>query len=144
LDPFSAFSNGKTDETGKPLSDYAYAMKLLNLRPEKIYGMGGALVKSSLSSTQRPSGWHRPHRRVLHVLQRHLYEPSQFRSRHPLPDQDRSRNRFPLGPRLVADLSNLWFTVRWTGQVKPQFSETYIFETVSTRCEALGQRPIAH
>src|SRR5882672_7316578 len=48
LDPFSAFSNGKTDETGKPLSDYAYAMKLLNLRPEKIYGMGGALVKSSL------------------------------------------------------------------------------------------------
>ena len=33
------------------------------------------------------------------------------------------------GARPYAQLSNGFYTVRWTGQVRPQYSETYVFET---------------
>jgi hypothetical protein len=36
---------------------------------------------------------------------------------------------FTWGPAITPNLSNGNYTVRWTGQVEPQYSETYFFET---------------
>jgi hypothetical protein len=129
LDPLNAFSNGQKDANGKPLNDYAYAMRRLNFQP-RTYGIGDTLAKSDLflyakdltDGTGLTGEYYtnssRFYTNVVNFNPSNLF----WVTNDAVVD-------FRWSPALNPNLSNKFCTVRWTGQVRPQFTEAYVFET---------------
>jgi uncharacterized protein (DUF1800 family) len=132
LDPLNSFSNGHTDEQGRQLSDAAYAARFLNLQP-RGYGLGdspapgglGSLVLITTSDTAGSglTGQYfmfssATYPSVVNFNPTNLF----LTTNNPVID-------FRFGPGVTPNLSNISATVRWTGQVQPQFNEAYVFET---------------
>jgi Protein of unknown function (DUF1800)/PA14 domain/CHRD domain/Bacterial TSP3 repeat/Putative Ig domain len=129
LDPFKPFSNGEKDANGKPLTDSAYAMRRLNFQP-RTYGIGDAPAKADLflyakdfsDGTGLTGEYYTNSSRIYTNIAN--FNPANLF----LVTNDAAID-FRWGPATTPNLSNQFCTVRWTGQVKPQFTEAYVFET---------------
>ena len=129
LDPFNAFSNGEKDTNGNPLNDYAYAMRRLNFQA-RTYGIGDTATKTDLllyakdfsDGTGLTGEYYTNASRIYTNLAN--FNPANLF----LVTNDAVID-FRWGPTTTPNLSNKFCTVRWTGQVRPQFTEAYVFET---------------
>ena len=129
LDPLNAFSNGQKDSNGKPLNDFQYAMRRLNFQP-RTYGLGDSVTKPDLYlyakdlsdgtglTGQYYTNSSRTYTNVANFNPTNLF----WVTNDAVVD-------FRWGPALNPNLSNKFCSVRWTGQVRPQFTEAYVFET---------------
>ena len=129
LDPLNAFSNGEKDANGKPLSDSVYAMRRLNFQA-RTYGIGDAPAKPDLflyakdfSDGTGLTGEYYTNSSRIYTNMANFNPANLF-----LVTNDAVID-FRWGPATTPNLSNQFCTVRWTGQVKPQFTEAYVFET---------------
>jgi len=129
LDPFNAFSNGEKDANGKPLNDYAFALRRLNFQP-RTYGVGDTVAKSDLFLYAKDftdgtglTGEYYTNSSKIYTNVANFNPANLF-----LLTNDAVID-FRWGPATTPNLSNKFCTVRWTGQVRPQFTEAYVFET---------------
>jgi hypothetical protein len=129
LDPLNPFSNGEKDANGKPVSDYAYAMRRLNFQP-RTYGIGGTVAKADLVIYPKDltdgtglTGQYYTNSSRIYTNVANFNPTNLF-----LVTNDAVID-FRWGPGMTPNLSNAYCTVRWTGQVRPQFTEAYVFET---------------
>jgi hypothetical protein len=147
LDPLNAYSNGHVDGSGQPLNDYQYIMgklasqSLANLMVNpakaslsksqvtlipagKAGGKVSLVVYPSVSSTGTGlTGQYYNGSNPIYTNAANFYPGNQFfTTNDPVID-------FRWGPGMSPNLSNTLATVRWTGQVEPLYSETYVFET---------------
>src|ERR1041385_420651 len=129
LDPLNAFSNGQTDAQGRPINDYVYAMRRFNLQP-RSYGPGDAAIGGSLVliTTQDATGTGLTGQYFMFSSPDYTNTVN-FNPANLFLTTNDAVIDFRWGPASTPNLSNISFTVRWTGQVQPQFSETYFFET---------------
>jgi uncharacterized protein (DUF1800 family) len=132
LDPFSPNSNGKMDAKGQALSDLAYARQWL---------AAATLKQQSVVSASQPT------KETLIIypkagstgagLTGHYYtnssatyaSPANFNPTNLFLTTNDGMINFTWSPAVTPNLSNGFYTVRWTGQVEPQYSEAYVFET---------------
>jgi uncharacterized protein (DUF1800 family) len=127
LDPFSATSTA--DASGQAQGDYAHAVNLLQASLQKLPSVvtaSGGSFAIYLSGATAGSG-----------LTAEYYTNASSTYSSPLNFDPTNRFHtatdpvvdFVWGPATSPNLSNGFYTVRWTGQVEPQYSETYTFET---------------
>lgn len=129
LDPLNAFSNGQKDANGKPLNDYAYAMRQLNFQP-RTYGMGDALAKSDLLIYPKDLSDGTGLTGEYYTNSSRIYtNVANFNPGNLVLVTNDAVIDFRWGPAVSPNLSNKFYSVRWTGQVRPQFTEAYVFET---------------
>jgi hypothetical protein len=143
LDPLSPTSNGHVDGNGRKLTDYEFAMNRLaaqglaglasgplKLTPRTSYAPGTGSARPSLAvypaaaaTGSGLTGDYFTNASVVYSSLTNFNPASLF-----LTTNDPAID-FVWGPGLAPNLSNLWCTVRWSGQVEPEFSETYVFQT---------------
>jgi hypothetical protein len=135
LDPFSAFSNGQTDGQGNPINDYAYAVNWLNAALSKTPGQiiskasvgpakaGLVIYAPSGASGNGLTGEYFTNSSATYSNSANFNPANLFLTTNDLVID------FRWGPATTPNLSNGFYTVRWTGQIEPQYSETYVFET---------------
>lgn len=130
LDPFSANSSTEADANGKPVGDYAHAVNLLQASLQKlpfvVTANGGGSFAIYLSGGTTGSGLTAEY----YTNASSTYtSPFNFNPTNLFLTTDDPVVDFVWGPATSPNLSNGYYTVRWTGQVEPQFSETYTFQT---------------
>jgi len=143
LDPFSAYSNGQRDKNGQPLTDWQYvtgrlaSQSLASLlvippksMPQKAAGVSNVAVKSGVvvypAATAEGSGLTAQY----YTNSSPVYtNAANFNPNNLVLTTNDSVIDFRWGPATTPNLSNGLWSVRWTGQVQPQYSETYVFET---------------
>jgi hypothetical protein len=143
LDPLSAISNGQTDNLGARISDYRHvtnrlaSQSLASLMAAAlaqrsrsgepvcaVAASGGGFVAASPPPTGTGlTGMYYTNASATYTNVLNFNPANLFLTR------DDAVIDFTWGPALTPDLSNGFYTVRWTGQVEPQYSETYFFET---------------
>jgi len=131
LDPLSANSSGALESNGRPLADYSYATKLLKLTPAKSSSTAGGgthaiVIYPAAAGTPTGAGLtgqYFTNSSSIYSNSANFNPANLFRT-----TNDATIN-FVWSPATVPNLSNGFYTVRWTGQVEPQYSETYVFET---------------
>ncbi len=143
LDPLVANSNGQSDNVGIRLNDYRYLTNLLasqslaslmtaNLagRPQAsspvcgVAASGAPIIAASVTPTGTGlTGNYFTNASATYTNLVNFNPTNLF-----LTTNDATID-FTWGPATTPDLSNGFYTVRWTGQVQPQYSETYFFET---------------
>jgi len=129
LDPLNAFSSGQRDANGKPLSDYAYALQRLNYQG-RSYGMGDTPAKSDLFIYAKDLSDGTGLTGEYYTNSSRFYtNVANFNPANLVLVTNDAVIDFRWGPATTPNLSNKFYSVRWTGQVKPQFSEAYVFET---------------
>jgi uncharacterized protein (DUF1800 family) len=129
LDPLNAFSNGQKDANGKPLSDYAYAMRRLNFQP-RTYGLGDSVAKPDLYLYAKDLSDGSGLTGQYYTNSSRFYtNVANFNPANLFWVTNDAVVDFRWGPGMNPNLSNTFATVRWTGQVRPQFTEAYVFET---------------
>ena len=129
LDPLNAFSNGQKDANGKPLNDYTYAMRRLNFQP-RTYGIGDTLAKPDLFLYAKDFTDGTGLTAEYYTNSSRFYtNVANFNPANLFWVTNDAVIDFRWGPALNPNLSNKFCTVRWTGQVRPQFTEAYVFET---------------
>ncbi|MBC8001787.1 MAG: hypothetical protein H7X97_04285, partial [Opitutaceae bacterium] len=134
LDPLSASSNGQLDATGKPLSDFTYAANWLksvslNGEPQTASAPGSGAGKGSLAiyPSSIPPGTGLTAEYFTNSSS--LYTSNaNFNSLNLFHTTNDSVVDFVWGPATTPNLSNGFYTVRWTGPVLPQYSEDYVFQ----------------
>jgi hypothetical protein len=146
LDPLNAYSNGHVDGQGQPLNDYQYVMG--RLATENLANLMVNPAKPSLSKSQVHSLTPASGSKVTLVvypsvsstgtgLTGNYYngsnatysDPANFNPANQILTTNDAVVDFRWGPATTPNLSNTLATVRWTGQVEPLYSETYVFET---------------
>jgi hypothetical protein len=145
LDPLSATSNGKVDRNGKRMSDYQYVTNRLasqglaslivgslKHQPATAHAAvrgpakaGILLSASSISAGTGLSGKYFTNSSTVYTNVANFNPTNLF-----LTTNDPVIN-ISGGPGTTRDLGNLVCSVRWAGQVQPQYSETYTFGTRS-------------
>ncbi len=129
LDPLNAFSNGQKDVNGKPLNDYAYAMRQLNFQP-RTYGLGDTMPKPDLLIYAKDFSDGTGLTGQYYTNSSRTYtNVANFNPANLVLTTNDTVIDFRWGPALNPNLSNEFYSVRWTGQVLPQFTEPYVFET---------------
>ncbi|MCL4787429.1 MAG: DUF1800 family protein [Verrucomicrobia bacterium] len=130
LDPFSAASTANLDAEGKPLGDYAYAVKWLEASPHQLLRPMATNTAASfaiyLSGTPGGSGLTAEYYTNASTI---YTSALNFNPTNLFLTTNDSVIDFVWGPASTPNLSNGFYTVRWTGQVEPQYSETYTFQT---------------
>ncbi|HEX4263551.1 MAG TPA: DUF1800 family protein [Verrucomicrobiae bacterium] len=131
-DPFSANSNGKTDSSGHALGDLAYARQMLAPAMSRQQSavaesapMNSALIiyPKAGSTGAGLTGYYYTNSSATYT------NPANFNPANLFLTTNDSMINFSWGPATTPNLSNGFYTVRWNGQVEPQYSETYVFET---------------
>ena len=143
LDPLSATSNGQWDGYGISMNDYRYVTNRLASQSLASL-MAGSLARRSrnaepvcaiaassnfLVAASAPpngiglTGQYHTNASATYTNVVNFNPTNLFLTR------DDAVIDFTWGPATTPDLSNGFYTVRWTGQVQPQYSETYFFET---------------
>jgi uncharacterized protein (DUF1800 family) len=129
LDPLNAFSNGEKDANGKPLNDYAHAMRRLNFQP-RTYGIGDTLAKPDLFLYAKDFTDGAGLTGEYYTNSSRFYTNlANFNPTNLFWVTNDAVIDFRWGPGMNPNLSNKFCGVRWTGQVRPQFTEAYVFET---------------
>lgn len=129
LDPFNAFSNGEKDANGKPMNDYAFSMRRLNFQP-RTYGMGDTVTTADLFIYTKDSNDGTGLTGQYYANSSRTYtNVANFNPTNLFWVTNDAVIDFRWGPGMNPNLSNKLCSVRWTGQVKPQFTEAYVFET---------------
>jgi hypothetical protein len=129
LDPLNAFSNGQKDANGRPLNDYEYAMRQLNLQP-RTYGLGDTVAKPDLFLYAKDFTDGTGLTGEYYTNSSRFYtNVANFNPTNLFWVTNDAVVDFRWGPALNPNLSNKFCSVRWTGQVRPQFTEAYVFET---------------
>jgi len=143
LDPLYPFSNGQSDSTGAWLNDYRYVTNRLAsqslsslvaaarvARPRSadpvcaVAANGGFAIAASLPPTGTGlTANYYTNASSTYTNTINFHPTNLFLTR------DDTLIDFTWGPAATPNLSNGNYTVRWTGQVQPQYSETYFFET---------------
>ncbi len=146
LDPFNAYSNGHVDAKGKPLSDYAYVSNLLaahnltQLTPGSSHksplrstrpAAAGAATNSIAVYPSIVSGGTGLTGQYFTNSSGAYSSPLNFNPTNLFLTTNDAVIDFVWGPATVPNLSNVLCSVRWTGQVEPLYSETYVFDTVT-------------
>jgi hypothetical protein len=145
LDPLSPFSNGQADATGNPLNDYRYvagrlvtqslasllskSAKEQMLKRDPTCGVAFGARGQTAGDAPLPSGTgltgeyftnaSATYTNVVNFNPANLF----LTTNNPVID-------FVWGPATAPNLSNGNYTVRWNGQVEPQYSELYFFEKI--------------
>ena len=133
LDPFSAFSNGQLDGDGKPLSDYLYAVNWLkavslNGGPQTAPASGSGKMSLAIYPASIPAGTGLTGEYFTNSSS--LYtDTANFNPANLVLTTKDAVIDFVWSPATTPNLSNAFYTIRWTGQVVPQYSETYVFQT---------------
>jgi len=135
LDPAAATSNGQVDASGRPLNDYRYltgrlagqslASLLAGASPAIAPKVEGAeLLQASVTPTGTGlTAEYYTNSSSTYVNPVNFHPTNLFLTTNdPVLD-------FRWSAALYPNLSNANATVRWTGQVQPQYSEVYYFET---------------
>ena len=143
LDPLNAYSNGQLDPHGKPMNDYQYitnrlaseslssllaAASKLQQRASGAAGKGApafslVLYPQVASQGTGLTGQYFTNASTTYSNALNFNPTNLF-----LTTND-SAIDFTWGPATVPNLSNAVCTVRWTGQIEPLYSETYVFQT---------------
>ncbi|HMJ91366.1 MAG TPA: DUF1800 family protein, partial [Candidatus Acidoferrum sp.] len=142
LDPLSATSNGQADENGTPLNDYDFIIRKLGLqsleslltpsaklrikkgdpfcgvRPAPKFAVAAALGVGSGLTGDYFTNASATYTNMINFHPTNLF----FTTNNAAIDIN-------WGPATTPNLSNGNYTVRWSGQVEPQYSELYFFET---------------
>ncbi|NOS68902.1 MAG: DUF1800 family protein [Verrucomicrobia bacterium] len=135
LDPLSPNSNSELDAEGKPLGDYEYAVNWLgaashSLQPQSSSAMSVGVPTLSLaiylSSTAGGTGLTGEYYTNSSAT---YASPLNFNPTNLFLTTNDSVIDFRWGSTASPDLSNGFYSVRWTGQLEPQYSELYTFET---------------
>jgi uncharacterized protein (DUF1800 family) len=125
LDPLSASSSGQG------VGDLAYAMNLMKVQPGAAYNGGGAppsslvLYASALGAGTGLTGQYYTNSSATYTNVVNFNPANLFWTTNDAVIDIR------WGPLTYPNLSNTFATVRWTGQIEPQYSENYIFEVRS-------------
>ncbi|MFO1477362.1 MAG: DUF1800 family protein [Verrucomicrobiota bacterium] len=132
LDPMNPYSNGRVDAGGKRLSDYQYAKQLLgglteSAAPRKLSlpAASVAVYPSASATGTGLTGQYYTNASSVYTNSANFRPSSLF-----LTTNDAVID-FVWGPLTSPNLSNVVSCVRWTGQVEPQYSEVYTFQTRS-------------
>jgi uncharacterized protein (DUF1800 family) len=130
LNPLSAASNGQLDENGKALSDFRHAANRLKLQPGTAHAASGTAAKATLAVYPKAmlSGTGLTAQYFTNASSTYA-STNNFRPQNLILTRDDPGIDFTWGPPMTPNLSNGVFSVRWTGQVEPQYSERYFFET---------------
>jgi hypothetical protein len=129
LDPLNAFSNGQKDANGNPLNDFEYAMRRLNFLP-RTYGLGDSVSKPDLYLYAKDLSDGTGLTGQYYTNSSRTYtDVANFNPTNLFWVTNDVAIDFRWGPGMYPNLSNNFCTVRWTGQVRPQFTEAYVFET---------------
>ncbi len=143
LNPLGANSNGRSDGYGRPFTDYAYvtnqlaSQSLASLLAPRLAaaraGTNGAVCAVAASdgpliAAPTPSGTGLTGLYYTNASSTYT-NPVNFNATNLFFTTNDAFIDFSWGPALSPNLSNGNYTVRWTGQVEPQYSETYVFET---------------
>lgn len=142
LNPLGARSNARSDGHGQPFTDYAYVTNLLQsqslaslLAPRASAAVGASgpvcttvAASDGFSVASAPSGSGLTGLYYTNASSTYT-NPINFNATNLFWTTNDAIIDFSWGPATTPDLSNGFYTVRWTGQVEPQYSETYIFET---------------
>jgi hypothetical protein len=143
LDPLSAHSNGQMDNSGVTMNDYRYVTNrlasqslaslmagTLAARPRSaepvcaVAASGGFPIAASVTPTGTGlTGNYYTNASTTYTNAVNFHPTNLFLTRNDAVID------FTWGPAISPNLSNGNHTVRWTGQVQPQYSETYFFET---------------
>ena len=133
-DPFTPNSNPGVDAKGQPLSDFEYASRLLATAKLKQQTPGAysanRTAKESLIIYPKgaPTGTGLTGNYFTNCST--IYTNSlNFNPTNLILTTNDPVISFRWGPTNSPNLSNGFYCVRWTGQVSPQYSETYVFET---------------
>lgn len=143
LDPFSAYNNGQRDKNGQALTDWQYVTgrlasqtmaSLLVVPPKSMPQKAGIVSNVALKSgvvvypaaTAAGTGLTAQY----YTNSSSVYtNAANFNPAKLVLTTNDSVIDFRWGPATTPNLSNGLWSVRWTGQVQPQYSETYVFET---------------
>ena len=136
LDPQSATSNGHLDATGKPLNDYQYLRNrmsfetlasILATRANLVANSqsGDPMVAADIAAGSGLTGNYYTNSSPTYTNEINFNSTNLFLT------TNNAVIDFNWGPALNPNLSNALATVRWTGQIQPQYSELYVFETRS-------------
>ena len=143
LDPLVPFSNGQSDNYGAQMNDYRYVTNRLAVQslaslmagtlaarprnPEPVCAVaasGGFPIAASPPPTGTGlTGNYYTNASTTYTNLVNFNPTNLFLTTNDLLID------FTWGPATTPNLSNGFYTVRWTGQVEPQYSETYFFET---------------
>ncbi len=143
LDPLNPYSNGQVDGKGRRLNDYEYVVQQLkshslasllasrsNLLPLSVQTSRAASSKVTfiirpfdVSTGTGLTGEYYTNSSTIYT------NAANFNPTNLVLTRDDPVINFNWGPTNTPNLSNALYTVRWTGQVQPQYSETYVFET---------------
>ncbi len=143
LDPLSAISNGQMDGYGARMNDYRYitnrlaGQSLASLMPGAVAAQasnagavcgiaaspGFPIAAASIPTGTGLTGQYYTNASSTYTNALNLNPTNLFLTK------DDAVINFVWGPATTPNLSNGYYTVRWTGQVEPQYSETYFFET---------------
>ncbi len=130
LDPFSASSNGKLDANGQPMTDLAYARQWAAVANQALTIPAAQPTRQALviypkvgSAGAGLTGNYYTNSSATYT------NPVNFNPANLFWTTNDAVINFTWGPAITPNLSNGFYTVRWTGQVEPQYSETYVFET---------------
>ncbi|HWN94780.1 MAG TPA: PA14 domain-containing protein, partial [Methylomirabilota bacterium] len=145
LDPLSPTSNGQLDAKGMPLNDYQYitgrwaSQPLANLlsssarkQMQKRDPLCGILAsaKAAGDASLAPSGTGLTGEYFTNANPTYTNIVN-FNPANRILTTNNAVIDFIWGPATTPNLSNGNYTVRWNGQVEPQYSELYFFETRS-------------
>jgi hypothetical protein len=145
LDPLFAHSNGQSDNHGVRMNDYRYVTN--RVAAQSLAGlMAGALAARSqntepvcavaasggfpIAASPLPTGTGLTGNYYTNANSTYTNAVNFHPTNLFLTTNDLLID-FTWGPATTPNLSNGNYTVRWTGQVQPQYSETYFFETRS-------------
>ncbi|HXI52947.1 MAG TPA: PA14 domain-containing protein, partial [Candidatus Saccharimonadales bacterium] len=143
LDPLVATSNGQVDAVGRPLTDLQYIRRRLSntTLASLLAGSGGGMVRRTrgaaisaspplapIAAASLPSGTGLTGQYYTNSSSTYS-NPINFNPTNLFLTTNDPVIDYRWGPALPINLSNAWCTVRWTGQIEPQYSETYVFET---------------
>lgn len=143
LDPLVATSNGQVDAAGRPLTDLQYIRRRLSntTLASLLAGSGAGMVRRTrgaaisaspplapIAAASLPSGTGLTGQYYTNSSSTYS-NPINFNPTNLFLTTNDPVIDYRWGPALPINLSNAMCTVRWTGQIEPQYSETYVFET---------------
>ena len=143
LDPLSATSNGQSDSYGIRMNDYRYVTNRLASQPLSSLMAGSMQAAASIGSpvcgiaastnfviaaASTPTGTGLTGFYFTNASSTYT-NAINFHPTNLFLNTNDAFIDFSWGPTNTPNLSDGNYTVRWTGQVEPQYSETYFFQT---------------
>lgn len=145
LDPFAATSNGQSDNHGVRLNDRQFVLNRLASqslaslvaaglqasrvqKSEPVCGIVAASASFPIAAASVPTGTGLTGMYYTNASSTYT-NAINFHATNIFLTTNDAIIDFTWGPALTPNLSNGNYTVRWSGQVEPQYSETYFFET---------------